>query len=113
VTRPLPPRLLNLTDGYAVAGTHDVHTALQIIVEEHSSFVDDYARDDSLTEADLRAMADEIAARLHALIEDARTDHWRKVHAMRGFCACGDGHDWDVWPAKPGSPGAFRVVWWS
>lgn len=113
MTRPLPPRLLDIDDGVYVAGTHDIHTALQIAVDEHPTF-EDYKRDDdpTLTEEDLRALRDEIADRLFTMIEDARPSTFRKAHAMRGFCPCGEGHDWDLVPARPGTRGAMKVVWW-
>jgi hypothetical protein len=114
MTRPKPPRLLDLTDGYAVAGTHDIHTALEIVVDEHWSF-QEYDRridDPTLTAADVQHIADELAARMYGFIERARTGYWRTVPALRGYCACGEGHDWDALPATPGTPGAYKVVWW-
>lgn len=110
---PRPPRLLDIAEGIYVAGTHDVHTALQILTAEHSSF-EDYDREDlDRSEETIREIGVEVAARLHELFNTALTDWVRIIPALRGNCACGDGHAWDIYPARAGSPGAFRVVWWA
>jgi hypothetical protein len=110
MTKPLPPRLLEIEDGYYVAGTHDIHVAVQIVSSEHPNF-EDYDRG---MPADVTAeLVAELAERLHGLIATAHRSWDRKVPAMRGNCSCGEHHAWDLVWAKPGSPGAFRVVWWA
>lgn len=113
MTKPKPPRLLDIEDGIYVAGTHDIHVAVQIASDEHPSF-EDYDREDSdLSEDTIREIANELAGRLHTLLATAHTSWDRTVSAMRGNCLCGEHHAWDLVWAKPGTPGAFRVVWWA
>lgn len=105
MTPPKPPRVLDIEATWTVAGTHDQVAALGLLLRDPDAEVWPWVRGHQPPAADVEEWANGFVRR-----GDLR--YLRNVPAMRGNCACGDSHSFDVFDSRPGARGVYRAVTW-
>lgn len=106
MTGPLPPRVLDIEGAWMVAGTHDPVVALGLLLDwSHGDSPWPWVPGAQPTAAEVEEWANGFAHR-------ADQRYLRNVPAMRGNCACGEGHSFDVFDSRPGGRGVYRAVSW-
>jgi len=112
MTAPKPPRVLEVEDGYYVAGTHDVDLAVDLLVEAEKIYTP-YL--DHLTNAFTGAGG----IPFRDALPPAEREDWRQ-RARIGYAHTGpvpgnpddSDYTWMIYTHDAPAPGRYKLVWW-